>query len=1189
MLLPVMSSAQVPAPSSAAPAAATPAETAKPPEQAALADKRVQEVVALKFDRSPATVLTARAKLEGSTLAADSVELFRLRMLAGYWKAAVPFMATLPPEGRTRAFEAVLKALDQSLASAPGGGGPDRSPVLVPEDIADLSDMAPGPPTPEQMKLLAALLRRALAADQSIEPLMQRLLQGTTWLGGTNLTKRERACDLMIEMGRARDSLRLLPPLEPGRETASFPLLEKHAKQLLARGRQEQRTEDAMESWRLNQILLTTVECPPPIKDRAWRRIADWGRWAPAEKFEGMLANIAREAPQNVIELLKQVAVQVNEDRANREPTLRRLNLLMQRRVAEAVAPMAAKSEPIRYALNQFAVTWIDEAAFARRVYVPPRQNSGAVYDRYGNQMPSPPEQPQNPNQPKPVPIPDLLDCAPSANWRAAVEPALQPRLLSLDADLSLKAENDGRALPLVEALAAFDAKEGLRLANECLRVWSTTRFKNRAQTQSVAMPYYYNSPSQGIPLTRAMQQRNLEELAGAYQRLAALGLALERPVVVNAFVRAHSQAEVFRQESIELVFGKTSAMDIALLADLLQAMRSRLAIQWRKPSIQQQAKTQRTDAQIDAEVGRGYQLLTSLATKALESHPDDWRVTLVNAATLYDWAEFQYGRKVDLAIYMEMRERAFAEFAKASGFYAAQQATRERKDETATIYQQWLNAQLGASDAGQITRQQDPDPAGLRRIRDAILALPGDAAPRHIDALAKSAGGAADSVPSQLKPTYLKAALAVVGESAEARKIRDAVAYYAGLLQEFELDLRLDGDATVGHNAPFGAFLALRHTADIERESQGGFAKYLRNDAQGNGYYGGGMPPVDHRDLLEKGIREKLGDRFEVISISFHDPKVQSYGYGRPGWRETPLAYLLLKAREPAVDKLPSLQLNMDFNDRQGTVVLPVASPPLLIDAKSATPLARPLANLEVTHTLDERALGEGKLTLEVKATGSGLISKFEDVFDFDAGAFKIEETNDSGPAVQRLSSDDAALAAISERTWLIKLAYQESGGHASSATFHYPRARNQDAKVVYKRYRDADLVEVPQEIALVGLPLGRSWTAPAALLGGALIAAVGLVVVFRRQRSRDLPAVVSPYRAPGVITPFSTLDLLRRMEGDRALDLPDEVRSELSETIARVEAHYFADVKGGGGTPDLAQIVSEWLARAAGQRAAS
>jgi hypothetical protein len=55
--------------------------------------------------------------------------------------------------------------------------------------------------------------------------------------------------------------------------------------------------------------------------------------------------------------------------------------------------------------------------------------------------------------------------------------------------------------------------------------------------------------------------------------------------------------------------------------------------------------------------------LLGGLIDRGLQRQPGEWGLNLVHAATTFDWAEFQYGKKVDLAIYVEKRERAFGPF----------------------------------------------------------------------------------------------------------------------------------------------------------------------------------------------------------------------------------------------------------------------------------------------------------------------------------------------------------------------------------------------------------------------------------------------------------------------------------------------------------------------------------------------
>ena len=170
-----------------------------------------------------------------------------------------------------------------------------------------------------------------------------------------------------------------------------------------------------------------------------------------------------------------------------------------------------------------------------------------------------------------------------------------------------------------------------------------------------------------------------------------------------------------------------------------------------------------------------------------------------------------------------------------------------------------------------------------------------------------------------------------------------------------------VDGSDVVGHEKPFGVFVNLRHTTEIERES-GGFGRYLQNqNNSGYYYYNFGRPLENYRDKFQEIVKQALQEQFEVISVTFQDEKVNSRATSEYGWRVTPYAYLLLKARGPKVDKIAPLRLDLDFMDTSGYVILPVESPPIP-DRRHAGKRGRPASREAPDHPEPGRAAGQGR-----------------------------------------------------------------------------------------------------------------------------------------------------------------------------------------------------------------------------------
>src|SRR5207245_5986250 len=189
------------------------------------------------------------------------------------------------------------------------------------------------------------------------------------------------------------------------------------------------------------------------------------------------------------------------------------------------------------------------------------------------------------------------LKGGPEDLWLAAVRPDLRPRLHVLLCQLHLKADEETKAFPHIEQLAPSHPRPARDLANEFLRVWTRNHDPNaaRAYTNPYMFMYGFDRRSDGIPLTRSKQERNLADLAGWVNRLKKLPLGeLDEQLLAKAFTACHSTAEVYRSAAIEKVFGPLGGLKPRVLAGLAQQMRENLAGVWRRPEEQKDKKTNR-------------------------------------------------------------------------------------------------------------------------------------------------------------------------------------------------------------------------------------------------------------------------------------------------------------------------------------------------------------------------------------------------------------------------------------------------------------------------------------------------------------------------------------------------------------------------------------------------------------------
>jgi len=271
---------------------------------------------------------------------------------------------------------------------------------------------------------------------------------------------------------------------------------------------------------------------------------------------------------------------------------------------------------------------------------------------------------------------------------------------------------------------------------------------------------------------------------------------------------------------------------------------------------------------------------------------------------------------------------------------------------------------------------------------------------------------------------------------------------------------------------------------------------------------------------------------------------------------------------------------MDLDFYDSLGPVLLPVTTATQIVDARPEPVDDRPVAELELTQTLDARLDNENEeITLELHATGKGLIPPLEKLVKLDIAGFKITKKDDQGLSIARVESGATSVNAVSEHTWLLTLKPNGDGG--KSLMFKFPETIDSDIKSVFKRYNDADLVEVDSELALAGLVLNPAPTWPWFAAGAAVLLLLGIGAW--RMANRDDGQIVAPvYQVPDVCTPFAVIDLLQRIDAASPKSLGASHRDQLQGTIRELEQIHFApDATQANGHGDLQAIARDWVGK--------
>jgi hypothetical protein len=1177
----------------------------------------------LKFDRRPSTILKAWAP----ELPADpkdkqkktnpdpldiEVKAFQRNVTLGKWDAVKAYLAKLTPEESKTGYQQMLRSLQQghgpSLPGSMRGRGGEITPEMMqmmqggmgnmmqwieknrfgPDDLIGLAAAAPKELEKEALDSLSSILSQCIQGGTVIEVIVARLKSETAKPKGAALTVRQ-AAKLLTSAGHAADASDFLPALakaQADKDLEGLNLIAQHEIGLHARDSKLAHLEKA---WSATQSALALPPTPAARTDQeeALQRAVELAPKLKGELGQTWLEQSFTTKPERGMTILATIGTLSAQAliRQAQDPDGRLKTLKLQKTAIEALLKAApARAKEWRDTLTLLAAGWLREAEFSYQ-NAPTRQ-AKMRRDRFGNyfywedEMFGNRQMMMRGNQPRPIETEGMLLSQPAKTWLEQVGGEIRPKLAMTLCQLHLKADEETKAFPYIEEVAKSHKDKARELANEFLRVWTSNHNPNndRGYRSRYMFFYGFEERADGIPLTRSKQERNLVDLAEWVDRLRKLPIGeVDQELLAKAFTTCHSSAEVYRAEAIEKVFGPIGGLKPKTLSSLAQQMRLNLAGLWRRPEPQQDKKTNRKTKDIEVEVARGYAVARATVEAAMKKFPDDWSLVVARAAILHDEVGFlqELNKSTTFAA---KRAESYAEFARAAKLYAAKVKDLPEEAQSTNGFDQWYYASMGACDLNQITEEKVPDLRQPAKVRQALMALPGETAEKHREKFAVNLFSRLSSVKPAVKFRYLKAGFEILGEHPKAQEAKKVFDYYKDLVSEIKLETKIDGSSVVGHKQPFGVYVFLRHTRDIERES-GGFGRYLQNQNTNTAFsWNYGRPTADYRDRFQTAATEALKEHFDVLSVTFETDKVHSRADKEFGWRITPYAYLLLKPKGPQVDKLPPLRIDLDFLDTSGYVVLPVESAAVPLDARPEKGESRPAQKIEVTQTLDERQADKGKLLLEIKATAQGLVPDLEKVVDLAPEGFEIVKTSDQGVSVTRFAEDADKITITSERMWTVEFKARQDRAK-SPETFSFAGPKDPALKMVYQRYNDADMVEAQQVVSLEQAYGGRNLRGPWWTLGGGgvvvVVGAVALVLWLRRpKKTGELR-----WRLPEPLTPFTTIGLLEKIHQEGKLT--EEQREHLRESIHEVERHYFASQSNGDGRVDLKTIAEGWVAR--------
>ena len=1108
------------------------------------------------------------------------LQAFRL----GDWPRVRAELRLLPPELARRIYDKMLNdLLERRLIS------------LRLDDALALVDAVPGDLTDEEVRKAGQLLSNVLAPGDAFW-LSERLAKGTEQLGGADPAKRLRTARLLIAGGFKELARTYLPDAAQLARLQDENLKAEFQAFLSAEEATDAQQRDQVQRiWDENVRLLSQDRVNDWERTKAGAALARIMMQVPPStlgpSFRAFLKDHPESAQSMVGGLLRKTQ---NESRG--EPAVRVENLRAQFTLANLlVEQVDVTQKPWEQYVQIMAETWIAEvdAAFAQR-------NNGGARQRGGKGSTLTGE--------------DLLTFAPTGKWVDALNPEVRDRFDAALAHAILVGADFEAASERILELSKRKPQRAIALAEDFIAAWAQA---HNPQIPDELRKKYGLPEDARIPVTPMMMERNIDSLARMMGLFRAAKIApRDYNRVVAAFDVAYGNADAYRESHLEKVFGPIPQMTDQVFFLIVNRMHSNLSDRWRKPETQKDGLTRRTNAQTYEMVSAGYAQTLRMVDQWLAGRADSSRALAFAGTLLCEWGDFEFLQEIApmdmqkrLLAYKELNLRSQEYFQRAVDAYAREVPRKNPADYSVEIHLAWFNSLLGIGPNNALNLGKTMNRAALGRIRSSLQALPGKAAATHLGMLAKVLNARLsderDPLHEDLKYRYLASALVVTKDDPFTLGLQKKVAYFDELLGEIHLQTRLDGPNTVGVDQEFGILVSVVHTEAMGRVAR--FGQYLSNEPAAAP--AGGQPKAKARrslaprkgkesggarDDFEISLTEALAPFFDVRSITFSAPDVKPRPTARPGWEETTLAYVLVKAKDASVDKVPPVTLDLRFLDLTGPVTIPASSAETLLKVQPGLVAPRPAQKVEVLQTLDTRQFAiNGALTLEIKATAQGLVPDLDQLLDL-APLRKVAEIRQVSPhdglLIKELSTWGDQVGPRSERLWSVSLDGDRIRAKDQATDVPFPVARSQDIAVVWQTYQDQDL----KVLAKPSVLLDRVKTAPGAglvaaaeeapvwayALAGLAAVAGGLFLAFRPRG----PAAPKPLRArdvfkmPASLDGFAVVALLRRMGASPLMALTAPQKQELAADLERVQSACFG-ATAAMSEADLKSVAEKWL----------